>query len=218
MNEYDKMNVGELFNQTDKSLLFRMARTYCLVRRLNRTSLLNQGKRNRLLKKIFASIECPTYYVQSPLHVDYGFNTHIGKNFLSNYNLIIQDEGEVHIGDNVMIASNVLITTDLHPLTADERNVCWVPNRFPHNHKGNYVYAKPVTIEDNVWLCANVTVCPGVTIGKGTVIGAGSVVTRDIPAGVLAYGVPCKVVRPITDDDRIMDKSIFGKRTEKTQK
>ena len=72
-----------------------MARTYYYVRQLNRTSLLNQSRRNRLLKKIFAKIETPTYYVQSPIYVDYGFNTYIGKNFLSNYNLIIQDEGEV---------------------------------------------------------------------------------------------------------------------------
>ena len=206
MTDYEKMNAGELFNQTDKSLLFRMARTYWLVRKLNHTSLINQLKRNRLLKKILGSIDGKSYYVQSPLYIDYGFNTFIGKNFLSNYNLTIMDEGEVHIGDDVMIAPNVTITTDLHPLVATERKVCWVPNRFPHNHKGNYVRAKPITIGDRVWICAGVTICPGVTIGNDSVIGAGSVVTRDIPSGVLAYGVPCKVVRSITDADRLMEE------------
>ena len=149
-----------------------------------------------------------SYYVQSPLYVDYGFNTHIGKQFLSNYNFIIQDEGPVHIGDDVMIGPNVTITTNLHPLVASERKVCWVPNRFPHNHKGNYVHAKPVTIGDRVWICTGATICPGVTIGNDTIIGAGSVVTKDIPSGVLAYGVPCKVVRPITDDDRAMESHL----------
>ena len=124
MTEYEKIKAGQMFNQTDKSILFKMARTYWLVRRFNRTSLVSQPKRNRLLKKIFKRIDTPSYYVQSPLYVDYGFNTMIGKNFLSNYNLVIQDEGEVHIGDNVMIDPNVTITTNLHPLVASKRNVC----------------------------------------------------------------------------------------------
>lgn len=50
------------------------------------------------------------------------------------------------------------------------------------------------------------TICGGVTIGDDTVIAAGSVVTRDIPSGVLAGGVPCKVIRPITDNDRMFEK------------
>lgn len=54
-----------------------------------------------------------------------------------------------------------------------------------------------------MWVGANAVVCGGVTIGKGSVIGAGSVVTRDIPAGVVAAGVPCRVIRPITEADRI---------------
>ena len=62
--------------------------------------------------------------------------------------------------------------------------------------------ADPITIEDGAWLGAHVVVGPGVTIGARSVIGAGSVVTRDIPPDVVAMGVPCKVVRPITDADR----------------
>lgn len=203
MTEYEKMKKGKYFNPTDKELLFRQARTYWLVQRFNHTSMLNQSRRNRLLKKIFGDIETPTYYVQSPIYVDYGFNTHIGKNFLSNYNLVLMDEGEIHIGDNVMIAPNVTLTTTIHPFLADERRVCQVPNRFPHGYKGNYECAKPIIIEDDVWICANVTICPGVTIGHGSIIGAGSVVTRNIPPEALAFGIPCEAIRPITEDDRI---------------
>ena len=65
--------------------------------------------------------------------------------------------------------------------------------------------SKPVTIGDNVWIGAGVTILPGVTIGERAVIGAGSVVTHDIPAGVLAFGNPCKVVRDISDSDTVSD-------------
>ena len=47
------------------------------------------------------------------------------------------------------------------------------------------------------------TVVGGVTIGEGCVIGAGSVVTKDIPAGMFAAGVPCKVLREITEEDKL---------------
>jgi maltose O-acetyltransferase len=64
-------------------------------------------------------------------------------------------------------------------------------------------YAKPITIEDNCWIASNVTICGGVTIGSGSVIGAGSVVTRSIPKDSLAFGNPCKVIRKITEEDKI---------------
>ncbi len=150
------------------------------------------------------------YYVQSPFYIDYGFNTFIGTNFLSNYNLVIMDEGEVHIGDDVMIGPNVSIITNLHPAVGKERRICWTPNYFPHNHKGNYIYSKPVYIGNCVWICTGAVICPGVTIGDEAIIGAGSVVTRDILPGMLAYGVPCRPVRVITDEDRMEVNIIYS--------
>ena len=63
--------------------------------------------------------------------------------------------------------------------------------------------ALPITLGDDVWLGGNVVILPGVTIGSGSVIGAGSVVTHDIPPGVVAAGNPCRVLRPITEADRV---------------
>ena len=81
------------------------------------------------------------------------------------------------------------------------------------NEKGIYTdreYAKPITIEDDCWICGNVTIVGGVKIGKGTIIGAGSVVTKDIPSEVIAAGNPCKVIRKITENDSIyLKKHLF---------
>ena len=74
------------------------------------------------------------------------------------------------------------------------------------NYNSVFLDVAPITLGDNVWLGGNVTILPGVTIGEGTVIGAGSVVARDIPAGVVAVGNPCKVLRKITEKDSIQYK------------
>jgi acetyltransferase-like isoleucine patch superfamily enzyme len=95
----------------------------------------------------------------------------------------------VTFGDHVFIAPNCLFTTAEHALDVEQRN------------EGLEV-ALPITIGNNVWIGAGVIVLGGVTIGDKTVIGAGSVVTQDIPSNVIAVGVPCRVQREITDEDK----------------
>lgn len=209
LTELERMEQGMLFNQTALPILLKMSRGYYYLRKLNKTSLNNQPRRNRLIKKLFGSIGGDPFYVQSPVYVDYGHNVHVGKNFMSNYNVVFMDEGEIRMGDDVFIGPNCVITTNFHPVYAEERKICQVPNRFPKNYKGVKVYAKPIQIGNNVWIGSSTTVCGGVTIGDNTVIGAGSVVTRDIPANVFACGVPCRVVRAITEEDRL-SKDIKG--------
>ena len=203
MTEFEKLRAGQYANTMDLSVLKPMARACMLTRRFNRTSLFNQPKRTRLLKKLFAYVNGEPFHVQSPIYVEYGKNTYVGKNFLANYNFVLQDGVPIHIGDNVLIASNVTITTILHSKVADERAVQWVPQKFPKKNKGLYVREKPITIGNNVWVCANTTICPGVTIGDNSVIGAGSVVTRDIPPNVFACGAPCKAVKTLTDEEKL---------------
>ncbi len=93
------------------------------------------------------------------------------------------------IGNNVLIAPNVTISTAGHPIDAEIR-------------ASGQQFSLPVTIEDNVWLGSGVIVNPGVTIGRNSVIGAGSVVTKSIPPNVVAVGVPCRVLREITEADK----------------
>ena len=99
------------------------------------------------------------------------------------------DGGKVTFGDHVFIAPNCTFTTAEHAIDAEQRN------------RGLEV-ALPITVGNNVWFGAGCIVLGGVTIGDNTVIGAGSVVTKDIPSNVIAVGVPCRVLRPITEADK----------------
>lgn len=128
-------------------------------------------------------------WVEPIFRCDYGSNISVGDNFYANYNLTILDIAPVTIGNNVMIAPNVSIFTAGHPIHPQARN-------------SGYEYGRPITIGNNVWIGGGAILLPGVTIGDNAVIAAGSVVGRDVPAGVVAAGNPCRVVREITDADR----------------
>lgn len=99
----------------------------------------------------------------------------------------------VRIGRECLIGANCLITDcDFHAVAPAGRR---------HNSDPAAVAAAPVEIGDNVWLGANVTVLKGVTIGRDTVVASGSVVTKSLPAGVLAAGVPARVVRRLGESE-----------------
>ena len=124
-----------------------------------------------------------------PFWCDYGYNIFVGNNFYANHNLIITDGVKVSFGDHVFIAPNCCFTTAEHAID-------------PELRKQGIEIAKPITIGDNVWIGAGSTVLAGVSIGANSVIGAGSVVTKSIPSGVVAVGVPCKVLREINEGDK----------------
>ncbi len=196
------MNKKYFFQPSDKSNFKPMLKAELLIHSYNKTPLWNFPKRNWIIRHLLGSIDGKPYSCMSPFYVQYGKNIHIGKNFFSNYNCVIMDHAEVHIGDNVMIAPNVVITTAAHPIVAEERMVREFSNSFTPNHLGGVETVSPIKIGNNVWLATGVIVCPGVTIGDNSVIAAGSVVTRDIPPNVFACGTPCKTIHKITDEDR----------------
>lgn len=182
-----------------------MLRSEMIQRSFNRTAVRNLPKRNWLLRRLLGSIDGSPYLVQIPFHCSYGCNIRIGKNFFSNNNCVMMDNAEIRIGDNVMLAPNVTITTVNHPLVPAERRIFSTKDSFHPNKMGNWETVAPVTIGNDVWIGTGAIILPGVTIGDGAVIGAGSVVTRNIPPNTLAYGVPCKVVREITEEDKVLD-------------
>jgi len=178
-SEKDNMLAGELYQANDPALVAERLHAKRLCHRYNQQPV---ALDKQILAELFG-YETDAH-IEAPFRCDYGYTIRLGKNFYANYNLTILDCAPVIIGDNVFVAPNVVLATAGHPVEAEPRVAGWE-------------FAHPITIGDNVWLGANVVVLPGVRIGAGTVIGAGSVVTRDVPAGVVAVGNPCRVLRPI---------------------
>lgn len=148
-----------------------------------------------ILMRLFGTYYSSVYLMPS-FRCDFGFNIHFKGFALVNYNCVFLDTSPIHIGRSVLIGPGVVLACAGHPIHSEQRCSSALET------------SDPITIEDGVWIGANSTVCGGVTIGEGSVIGAGSVVTSDIPKGVIAAGVPCKVLREITEVDRIAPERI----------
>lgn len=158
----------------------------------NNTRPMDVKRKDELLHKLLGTCG-ESIWMEAPIHFAYGCNTHVGDHVYANFNLTVVDDGECRIGNYVMFAPNVVISTTGHPIHPSFRD------------KGAQ-FSLPVVIKDHVWIGSNVTIMPGVTIGENSVIGAGSVVTRDIPDNVVACGVPCRVMRAITEEDRLYSR------------
>lgn len=196
MNEQEKMLAGELYNSFSKEISDSFLRANRLIKKFNLLDISEVTERTHILHELLGHAGKNLSMV-GPIYLDHGKNTYIGDNCFFNYNTTILDAAEVHFGDNVFVGPNVSFLTPLHPLIATQRNLKVNRDGDPYTIE----YAKPIHIGNNVWIAAGVTINPGVTIGDNSVIGSGSVVTRDIPSGVLAVGVPCRVIRKITDKD-----------------
>lgn len=145
--------------------------------------------RRKILMQLFGTVTNTTF-VAAGFHCDYGFNIHFHGLALLNYNVTILDTSPVQIGAGAFIAPGVVLACSGHAMLAEQRAT-------------GIMTSAPITLADNVWLGANVVVTGGVTIGAGSIIGAGSVVNHDIPAGVVAVGSPCRVLREVTEADRV---------------
>ena len=201
VEEEERIFQGIVFCPGDPELVALKLRTHNLNVDYNNTYEDEYEKRAAILGEILGEMGEGTR-IQGPIAFHYGKHTKIGRNFFGNFNLTIQDDGEVTIGDRCNFGPNVTIVTPIHPTVPEERNALLGPDGKPKR----LCYAKPVHIGSDVWLGANVVVCPGVTIGDGCVIGAGAVVTRDIPPRTFAAGNPCRVIREITEQDSMAHK------------
>jgi len=188
LTEKEKMHAGKAYQAGDADLSKERLKARELVFEFNNLAPKFIKQRKALLKQLFGKTE-RMFYVEPPFRCDYGYNIEIGDNFYANFNLLILDCAKVRIGNSVFIAPNVAIYTAGHPIHS-------------HLRDQEYEWAQEVTIGNSVWIGGNVVINPGVKIGSNVVIGSGSVVTRDVPDNVFAAGNPCRVIRPITDEDK----------------
>lgn len=189
-NIFKKMCSGEIYDPMDEELFAFQQTLIQRVNEYNLTPATPEGlkQREKMLSQMFLSVG-EGAYIEPPFHANMGGKSvSVGKMFYSNFGLTLVDDGEITIGDYVLIGPNVTIATACHPLSPRLRN-------------GGLQYNLPVRIGDSVWIGAGALIMPGVTIGSGSIIGAGSVVTRDIPENVIAVGNPCRVLREITEED-----------------
>lgn len=157
-------------------------RAKLLCQQLNTLRADQTKARKPIYQQLFGKVS--RAYIEPTFYCDYGSNIFLGESFYANHNCVILDGAEVRIGDRVMFGPNVQVYTTTHPLDATERAT------------GKELCAA-VAIGDDCWIGGGAIILAGVSIGAGSVVGAGSLVNKDIPAGVVAAGNPCRVMKEI---------------------
>jgi maltose O-acetyltransferase len=184
----ERMLRGELYIADDPESEAEFTRVQELLARFNRAAPAAWDERDRLLRQMLREVG-EKVVVRAPFYCEYGVIS-IGDGSFVNVDAVMLDVAPIAIGAACQIAPRVQLLTATHPVDPEPRRRGWE-------------YGRPITLADNVWLGGGVIVCPGVSIGQDTVVGAGAVVTRDLPAGVVAAGVPARVLREIGHGDRV---------------
>ena len=190
-SQRERMLAGDLYIAGDPELARESRRAAELVRAYN-LSPRDRATRSSILAELLGSFGEDSE-IRPPFYCDYGYQTYIGARTFLNFGVVALDVARITIGDDVQIGPRVQLLTPTHPVDAELRRAKWEA-------------AEPIAIGDNVWLGGGVIVCPGVTIVDDTVVAAGAVVTRDLPAGVVAAGVPARVMREVQPTSRATPK------------
>lgn len=175
------MLAGGLYDAADPELHAERERCGRVLHRHNAEP--DSQVRRGLLEELLAGIGADTD-VRAPFWCDYGYNITLGAGVFINFNCVMLDVAPIIVGDRVQIASSVQFLAADHPVE-------------PTARRTGVESGRPIGVGDNAWIGGGAILCPGVTVGHDSVIGAGSVVTRDIPAGVVAAGNPCRVIREV---------------------
>lgn len=188
-SEFNKMMAGQWYNAMDYSMLKMRQENNKKTEAYSRITINTLSYKDRIAKAIVKEFG-ENANIIPPFTCDYGCNVKVGNNTVINHSGVFLDTNEINIGKHALIGPKSGLYGAIHPFDVEARNE-------------GIEKAKTINIGDGAWLGGKVTVVPGVSIGKHSVIGAGSVVTKDIPDDVVAVGNPCRVIRKITEDDKI---------------
>lgn len=179
---------GKMYNDLTPELIKARENAVLLTNEYNNSYGKPLEQREQILKKLLRSIGEDVYF-EPNFRCEFGYNISIGDHFYANFDCVMLDGGGIEIGNHVLFGPRVGIYTSNHAIDFAER-------------AAGACYAKKVTIGNYVWIGGGVQINQGVSIGDNSIIGSGSVVTKSIPANVIAGGVPCKVLREITEADK----------------
>lgn len=180
---FERLKKGETISSDDPQAYKMREASYAtkkLLVQMNDSS--NPAEIRNLLSRITDSEIDESTTIFTPLYINYGKHTRIGKNVFINFDCIFLDLGGITIEDNVLIAPKVSLLSEGHPVSSQNRQSL-VPG---HIH-----------IKKNAWIGANATILPGVTIGENAIIAAGAVVSKDVPDNTIAGGIPAKIIKSI---------------------
>lgn len=189
LTAWEKMQRDMIYDDFDSDLFNRRVAAKNIFNRYNKTSDDDVEERKHLLKQLFGGIG-ENVYVEPDFKCEFGKNIYIGNDVYINFGAVFLDCSRITIGNNVLIGPNVGMYSANHSLDPEERA------------QGALIGGR-ITVGDKVWVAGDVKILPGVTIGEGSVIGCGSIVTRDIPPYSIAVGNPCRVIRKITEADKL---------------
>lgn len=190
MKDPDIVHSGKCYDPAAPEIVAFQVPHLDLCKKYNKTRTAQGKKRARLLKKMLA--DCGDgVYIEAPFYANFGgAHCHIGDHVYANFGLTLVDDTHITIGARTKIGPRVTIATAAHPIHPSER-------------RDGTEYNKPVHIGADVWIGAGAVILPGITVGDGAVIGAGAVVTRDVPPMTVAVGNPARVMRKITEGDKM---------------
>jgi acetyltransferase-like isoleucine patch superfamily enzyme len=180
---FERLKNGETISANDPET-YKMREASFVTKKLlvqmNNTS--NPTEIRDLLSQITNTEIDESTTVFTPLHINYGKHTKIGKNVFVNFDCVFLDLGGITIEDNVLIAPKVSLLSEGHPVLPENRHSLMVG----HIH-----------IKRNAWIGAGAIILQGVTIGENAIVAAGAVVSHDVPDNTIVGGIPAKFLKTI---------------------
>lgn len=180
---FERLRNGETIPHNDPEAYKMVAASHATKKMLvQMNSTADPNEVRNLLGQITGSEIDGSTTVFTPLYVNYGKHTKIGRNVFINFDCTFLDLGGITIEDGVLIAPKVSLLSEGHPLVPEERQ----------SLKAGHIH-----IKKNAWIGANATILQGVTIGENAVVAAGAVVSKDVPDNTVVGGIPAKIIKTI---------------------
>lgn len=180
---FERLKKGETIPPSDPQAYRMREAAYSTKKWLVRMNNATDPREIRdLLSQITGSEIDESVAVFTPLYINYGKHTKIGKNVFINFDCVFLDLGGIAIEDDVLIGPKVSLLTEGHPIEPEYRHGLTVGK---------------IRIKKNAWIGAGATILQGVTIGENAVVAAGAVVSKDVPDNAIVGGTPAKIIKKI---------------------